>query len=540
VGGGEGEGERVLIISFTPTLTRPVKGEGITLSTWSNVDNKKDEFMTTTVKNLVAGTWSDALSGSRFASFNPADTRQVVAMAPLSGADDVDRAVAAARAAFPGWSRMPAPRRGEILYRAGELLLRGKERLGQLVTTEMGKVIAEGLGDVQEAIDIAYYMAGEGRRFQGETVPSELPDKDCKSVREPVGVVALVTPWNFPIAIPAWKMFAALICGNTVILKPSSDTPACAAALVEILAEAGVPDGVVNFICGPGEAVGEYLLTHPDVDAGSFTGSCAAGERLERLLAPLHRPLALEMGGKNAIIVMADADLELALEGALWGGFGTSGQRCTAASRLIVQEQVHDRFVGLLAERAGRLRLGSGLEATTQVGPLINASQGEKVQGYISIGTEEGARLLTGGKRVTTGALANGFFIAPTVFVDVTPTMRIAREEIFGPVVSVLRCSSLDEAVAIVNSVPFGLSSSIYSRDVNTTARAERELSTGIVYINASTIGAEVQLPFGGWRHSGSGHPEAGGRGGAVDFFSRLKVIYRDYSGRLQRAQIDK
>jgi len=491
------------------------------------------------VRNFMGGAWSDALSGSTFASVNPADSRQLVAEAPLSARDDVDRAVAAARTASIGWSRMPAPRRGEILYRAGELLLAHKQRLGELVTTEMGKVIAEGLGDVQEAIDIAFYMAGEGRRLQGETVPSELPDKDCRSVRAPLGVVALVTPWNFPIAIPAWKLFAALICGNSAILKPSSDTPACAAALVEILAEAGVPDGVVNFVCGPGETVGEYLLAHPGVDAASFTGSCAAGERLERLLAPLHRPLALEMGGKNAIIVMADADLELALEGALWGGFGTSGQRCTAASRIIVHDTVHDRFVALLAERAGRMRLGSGLEPATRVGPLINDSQGQKVLDYIRIGREEGATLVTGGRRLTSGDLSHGFFIEPAVFAGVTPQMRIAREEIFGPVVSVLRCSSFDEAVDIVNSVPFGLSSSIYSRDVNVTARAERDLATGIVYINASTIGAEVHLPFGGWRHSGSGHPEAGGRGGAIDFFSRLKVIYRDYSGKLQRAQID-
>jgi len=496
--------------------------------------------MTITVKNYIAGTWSDSLSGNRFASLDPSDNRRTVATAPLSERADVDRAVAAARAALPGWSSLPAPRRGEMLYRAGQLLIRNKQRLGELVTTEMGKVLTEGLGDVQEAIDIAFYMAGEGRRLQGETVPSELPDKDCKSVRQPLGVVALITPWNFPIAIPSWKLFAALICGNTVILKPSSDSPACAAALVEILAEAGIPGGVVNFVCGPGKEVGEYLFTHPDVDAASFTGSCAVGERLEVLLAPLHRPLALEMGGKNAIIVMDDADLELALEGALWGGFGTSGQRCTAASRIIVHDTVYDRFVGLLSERAGALKLGNGLDPATQVGPLINESQGEKVLGYIRIGREEGAALLTGGNRDMEGELYHGFYIAPTVFAGVTPEMRIAREEIFGPVVSVLRCSSLDEAIRIVNDVPFGLSASIYSRDVNVTARAERELATGIVYINASTIGAEVHLPFGGWRHSGSGHPEAGGRGGAIDFFSRVKVIYRDYSGRLQKAQIDK
>ncbi|HEY6009543.1 MAG TPA: aldehyde dehydrogenase family protein [Geobacteraceae bacterium] len=492
------------------------------------------------IRNFIGGAWCDAVDGRRFASSNPAEAAETVAEAPLSGQADVDRSVAAARTAFASWRQLPPPRRGEILYRAGELLIRGKQRLGELVTREMGKVLAEGLGDVQEAIDIAFYMAGEGRRLQGETVPSELPDKDCKSVRQPLGVVALVTPWNFPIAIPAWKLFAALICGNTVILKPSSETPACAAALVTILVEAGIPPGVVNLVCGPGEGVGEYLLTHADVDAVSFTGSCAAGERLERLLSGLHRPLAQEMGGKNAIIVMDDADLELALEGALWGGFGTSGQRCTAASRIIVHERVHDRFVALLTERAARLRLGNGLNPETHVGPIVNESQGRKVLDYIDIGVKEGAQLLTGGRRVTEGALANGFFIEPAVFASVTPTMRIAREEIFGPVVSVLRCASLDEAIAIVNDVPFGLSSAIYSRDVNVTARAERELSTGIVYINASTIGAEVQLPFGGWRHSGSGHPEAGGRGGAIDFYSRVKVIYRDFSGRLQKAQIDK
>jgi acyl-CoA reductase-like NAD-dependent aldehyde dehydrogenase len=492
------------------------------------------------VRNFIAGEWIEGLEGKRFRSLDPADTREVFAEAPLSGQADVDRAVAAARAAWTGWRLLPAPRRGEILYRAAELLGRHKQRLGELVTREMGKVIAEGLGDVQEAIDIGFYMAGEGRRLQGETVPSELLDKDCKSVREPLGVVALVTPWNFPIAIPAWKLFSSLVCGNTVILKPSSETPACAAALVEILVEAGIPAGVVNLVCGPGEAVGEYLLTHPGVDGASFTGSCAAGERLEQRLASLHRPLALEMGGKNAIVVMDDADLELALAGAIWGGFGTSGQRCTAASRLIVHERVHDRFVAMLAGQAAQMRLGSGLLEETQVGPLINEAQGRKVMDYIRIGTEEGARLVTGGRRVEEGSLAHGFFIAPTVFADVTPKMRIAREEIFGPVVSVLRCSTLDEAVAIVNGVPFGLSSAIYSRDVNVTARAERDLATGIVYINASTIGAEVQLPFGGWRHSGSGHPEAGGRGGAIDFFSRVKVIYRDFSGRLQKAQIDK
>ncbi|OGU11736.1 MAG: aldehyde dehydrogenase [Geobacteraceae bacterium GWC2_58_44] len=492
------------------------------------------------VRNFIAGKWCDAESGKRFDSFNPADIREKVATAPLSSRGDVDRAVAAARAALPGWRLLPAPHRGEILFRAAELLIKHKDRLGTLLTREMGKVIAEGLGDVQEAVDIGYYMAGEGRRLQGETVPSELPDKECKSIRQPLGVVALVTPWNFPIAIPAWKMFAALICGNTVILKPSSATPACAAALVEIMEQAGIPPGVVNFLCGPGTEVGQYLITHPGVDAASFTGSCEAGEALECRLAELHRPVALEMGGKNAIIVMDDADLELALEGVLWGGFGTTGQRCTATSRVVVHERVYDRFVGMLAERAARMKVGSGLKSGTDLGPLISEAQFNKVQDYIRIGKEEGARLVAGGGRMGDGELGSGFFMAPTVFAGVTRQMRIAQEEIFGPVLSVISCKSIEEAIDIVNDSKFGLSSAIYSRDVNSTAKAERELATGIVYINASTIGAEVQLPFGGWRHSGSGHPEAGGRGGAIDFFSRVKVIYRDYSGKLQRAQIDK
>ena len=492
------------------------------------------------ILNFIAGTWAGAASGEFFTSINPADIRQIVARAPLSGHEDVGRAVEAARKAFPAWRLLPPPRRGEILFRAGEILLREKEKLGELVTREMGKVLAEGLGDVQEAIDMAFYMAGEGRRMQGETVPSELPDKDCKSFREPLGVVALITPWNFPTAIPAWKIFPALICGNTVVFKPSSDTPACAAELVRILEEAGVPAGVLNMVCGSGASVGEYLATHRGVDAVSFTGSCAAGEHLEELLGKMHRPLATEMGGKNAIIVMNDADLELALEGVLWGAFGTTGQRCTAASRLVVHEEVYENFVAKLAQAAGRLRLGAGLQKTTDVGPLVNEQQCKKVLDYIGVGVAEGAQLVAGGQPVDAGACAHGYFIEPTVFSRVTPTMRIAREEIFGPVVSVLRCRDIDEAIAIVNDVSYGLSSSIYSRDVNKTARAERDLQSGIVYINASTIGAEIHLPFGGWKHSGSGHPEAGGRGGALDFYSRVKVIYRDFSGRLQKAQIDK
>ena len=495
--------------------------------------------MASNVRNFIAGKWVDSLGGQQLEKTNPADNREVVASVTISAGEDVDRAVEAARRAHRDWKALPAPKRGEILFRAGELLLRKKHELGTLVTREMGKVLAEGLGDVQEAIDMAYFMAGEGRRLSGETVPSELPDKDCKSVREPHGVTALITPWNFPTAIPAWKIFPALICGNTVVLKPSSATPACAAVLVQALQEAGVPEGVVNLVLGPGEEVGEYLATHPGVDAVSFTGSCSAGERLETLLGAKHRPLALEMGGKNAIIVMDDADLHLALEGVLWGAFGTSGQRCTASSRVLVHASLYDRFLESLKMAAERLTIGPGLNPLTDVGPLVNEQQLSRVLKYISIGKEEGARLVSGGNRILDGDRAHGYFVEPTIFADVLPRMRIAQEEIFGPVVSVLRFGTLEEAITIVNEVPFGLSSAMYTRDVNTSARAERDLQTGLVYINASTIGAEIQLPFGGWKHSGSGHPEAGGRGGALDFYSRMKVIYRDFSGKLQKAQID-
>lgn len=495
--------------------------------------------MAETVMNYIAGVWTESASREWFESRNPADCREVIAVVARSSQEDVDRAVAAAKSAQGAWRLMPAPKRGELLFRAAEMLQCSKNDLGRLVTREMGKVLAEGLGDVQEAIDMSYYMAGEGRRMQGETVPSELPDKDCKSVREPRGVMALITPWNFPVAIPAWKLFPALISGNTVVLKPSSATPACAAALVRILEQAGIPPGVVNLVNGSGELVGEYLATHPGVDAVSFTGSCAAGERLQALLGAKRRPLAAELGGKNAIIVMDDADLSLALEGVLWGGFGTSGQRCTAASRIIIHENVYDRFATMVSQGAHRMRLGPGLDPATDVGPVINEQQLARALGYIRVGREEGGRILAGGDRDESGSCAYGWYIRPTVFGDVLPTMRIAQEEIFGPVVSLLRCASMEEAITLVNEVPFGLSSALYSRDVNKTALAERELQTGLVYCNASTIGAEIQLPFGGWKNSGSGHPEAGGRGGALDFYTRVKVIYRDFSGRLQRAQID-
>ena len=492
------------------------------------------------VKNYINGKWVDSRSGETFDSINPANRDEVIGIVPKSGREDVDQAVKAAREAYEAWRFTPAPRRGEILFRAAEILLRDKEPLGKLETREMGKILPEGLGDVQEAIDMGYYMAGEGRRLSGETVPSELSDKDMKSIRVPVGVFGLITPWNFPIAIPAWKVFPALVCGNTVVFKPSSDTPACGTKLVEALAEAGLPKGVLNLIHGPGGEVGEYLVSHPGVDALSFTGSFDTGKRLEGICGAIHRIIATEMGGKNAIIVMDDANLNLAVEGAIWGAFGTTGQRCTAASRIVVHRKVYGEFIERFRKAASGLKLGDGLQKATDVGPVINESQFDKILKYVEVGKKEGAKLILGGRACQKGNCSKGFFIEPTIFIDVVPEMRIAQEEIFGPVVSVVKAEDLEDAIQIVNRTPYGLSSAIYTQDVNSSAIAERDLETGIVYINASTIGAEIQLPFGGIKHSGYGKKEAGGRGGALDTFSRWKVIFRDFSGRLQKAQIDK
>ena len=492
------------------------------------------------VKNYINGKWVDSKSGETFDSINPANRDEVIGIVPKSGREDVDQAVKAARGAYEAWRFTPAPRRGEILFRAAEILLRDKEPLGKLETREMGKILPEGLGDVQEAIDMGYYMAGEGRRLSGETVPSELFNKDMKSIRVPVGVFGLITPWNFPIAIPGWKVFPALVCGNTVVFKPSSDTPVCATKFVGALAEAGLPKGVVNLVHGPGGEVGEYLVSHPEVDAVSFTGSFDTGRRLEGICGAIHRIIAAEMGGKNAIIVMDDANLNLAVEGGIWGAFGTTGQRCTAASRIVVHKRVYREFTERFRKAASRLKLGDGLQKATDVGPVINQSQFNKILKYIEIGKKEGAKLMLGGKACQKGDCSKGYFVEPTIFSGVTPEMRIAQEEIFGPVVSVIKAEDLEDAIQIVNRIPYGLSSAIYTQDVNSSAVAERDLETGIVYINASTIGAEIQLPFGGVKHSGYGREEAGGRGGALDTYSRWKVIYRDFSGRLQKAQMDK
>ena len=492
------------------------------------------------VKNYINGRWVDSKTGETFQSINPANRDKVVGMVAKSNREDIDEAVNAAREAYVRWRLFAAPRRGEILFRAAEILIRNKEALGRLETQEMGKILPEGLGDVQEAIDMGYYMAGEGRRLSGETVPSELSNKDMKSIRVPVGVFGLITPWNFPIAIPSWKIFPALICGNTIVFKPARDTSVCAAKFVEGLVESGLPKGVLNLVHGSGGEVGEYLVSHPGVDAISFTGSFETGKRLEGICGSIHRMIVTEMGGKNAIIVMDDANFDLAIEGAIWGGFGTTGQRCTATSRVVIHKKVYRSFAEKFRAAAARLKLGDGLKKGIDVGPVINESQSNKILEYIEIGKKEGAKLILGGRAYEKGDCSRGYFIEPTIFSEVIPEMRIAQEEIFGPVVSLIRAEDLEDAIRIVNQIPYGLSSAIYTQDVNSSAMAERDLETGIVYINASTIGAEIHLPFGGIKHSGYGRKEAGGRGGALDTYSRWKVIYRDFSGKLQKAQIDK
>jgi aldehyde dehydrogenase (NAD+) len=469
-------------------------------------------------------------------SFNPA-TGESLGTVPRADADAVARAVDRAREAYDGWRLTPAPKRAEVLYRFAALLAERKQELTELMSREMGKVLAEAGGDVQEAIDMSLYMAGEGRRLFGQTTPSELPDKFMMSVRQPIGVVGAITPWNFPIAIPAWKLTPALVCGNTVVLKPAEDTPLLAQRFVELLADAGLPDGVVNVVYGYGEDAGEALVAHPDVRVISFTGSRETGIRVSKVAADTLKHVHLELGGKNAVLVLEDADLDLAVEGIVWSAFGTSGQRCTAASRVIVQRPVYEALQAKLVAAAERLRLGPGWDPETDVGPLINRDALEKVHRYTGIGTDEGAKLLTGGEPVSGNGLGAGHFYRPTVFGEVEPGMRIAQEEIFGPTTALIPVDSFDEALQVANGIQFGLSSSIFTRDVNKAFRAMRDLEAGITYINAGTTGAEVHLPFGGTKGTGNGHREAGQA--ALDVFTEWKSIYVDYSGKLQRAQID-
>ena len=485
---------------------------------------------------FIDGDWIPSTSGKTFESRNPADTRDVIGHFQAGTAADVAKAVRAAEEAQRRWRQTPAPKRGEIMYRFGELMAANKERLARAMTREMGKVLAEARGDVQEGIDIAFLMAGEGRRSFGDTVPSELPDKWAMSVREPIGVAGIITPWNFPMAIPCWKMMPALIAGNAVVFKPASDTPHCAALLVELMAEAGFPRGTVNLVTGSGADIGDAIVDSPDVQVISFTGHTSTGKRIAELAGRRLKRVSLELGGKNAIVVMGDADLDLATDGILWSAFGTTGQRCTAASRVIAENAILEPLLDRLERRARALRLGDGLDPNTDVGPLINGAAREKVEGYIDVGRGEG-ELIAGGARAAGNGLEHGHFFEPTIFAGVKPMDRIAQEEIFGPVLSVIPVADYQAAVTALNQTRYGLSSSIFTRDINTAFRAVRDFETGIVYVNAGTIGAETHLPFGGTKETGNGHREAGHA--ALDTYTEWKSIYIDFSGRLQRAQID-
>ena len=488
-------------------------------------------------QNLINGKWVDAQSGRTFENRNPANWEEVVGIFPKSGKEDVNEAVKAARAAFEKWRLVPAPKRGDIMRAIGDLMVKRKEEISREMTREMGKVLAETRGDVQEGIDTAYYASTEGRRLFGNTVPSELPNKFAMAVRVPIGVAGIITPWNFPMAIPTWKMFPAILSGNTCVFKPATDTPKTAAMLVELMMDAGLPEGVVNIVHGGGSEVGNAIVAHPDVDLISFTGSTGVGIQITKDAADTLKRVSLELGGKNAQIVLADADLDLALEAVLWGAFGTTGQRCTATSRLILEEKIYDKFMSMLVDRANKLKLGDGLLADSQVGPCVNESQRKSVQEYVEIGKNEGAKLVAGGSIATEGALGKGWFHQPTIFGDVTPEMRIAKEEIFGPVLSVIRAKNFEETIRILNNTEYGLSSSVFTTDVNKAFTAIRDIQAGITYINSATIGAEAHLPFGGVKKTGNGHREGGWT--VYDFYTEWKAIYIDYSGKLQRAQID-
>ncbi len=487
--------------------------------------------------NLIDGKWLEAASGAAFEDRNPARHSDLIGRFPRSGAADVDRAVEAARKAFGAWRLVPAPKRGDILRTAGDILTARKDEIAAIMTREMGKPLFETRGDVQEAIDTAYYAATEGRRLFGYNAPSELPNKMNLSFRMPVGVCAVVTAWNFPVAVPSWKILPALVCGNTIVFKPAEDAPHSANAFVQALLDAGLPAGVINIVHGLGAECGEAIITHPGVDLVAFTGSTAVGKHIASVAGQTLKRVSLELGGKNASIVMDDADLDLALEGILWGAFGTTGQRCTATSRLIIHDKVHDQFVARLATRAAALRIGDGLRPETEMGPVINERQLKKIEQYVAIGLQEGATLVTGGKRAAGDGLADGWFYQPTIFTGVKRTMRIAREEIFGPVLSVLRVASLEEAIDTLNDTDYGLSSSIYTADVTAAFRAIRDIEAGITYVNGPTIGAEAHMPFGGVKQTGNGHREGGWT--AFEIFTEWKSVYVDYSGRLQRAQID-
>lgn len=480
-----------------------------------------------TYLNFIGGEWRPSVSGATFDDTNPAHRSEIIARFQKSTVEDVDAAIRAAQAALPAWRAMPAPQRGAILLRAALLLEARQQELARDMTREMGKPVRETMGDVQTAIDFGKFVAGEGSRAEGETVPSALPDKICMTIREPLGVIGIITPWNFPMAIPAWKTFPALLAGNTVVLKPASDTPLSAAHLVEILDESGVPKGVVNFVTGSGGVLGDALVTDPRIAMISLTGSTEVGRRVAELCGRDLRRVSLELGGKNAVIVMDDANVDEAVKAVAWAGFGTTGQRCTATSRVIVHEKVAEAFTTKLAAAAERLRVGDGLLNETDMGPLVNQGRVSAVHEYTEVGQQEGARLVTGGHPLSEGELSEGAYYAPTIFTDVTATMRIAQEEVFGPFVSVIPVASYEEAIQVANSTIYGLSCAIFTESARTVFRAMRDINSGLIYVNAGTTGAEPHLPFGGTKQSGNGHRELGRT--AVEEFSETKTVFITY-----------
>ena len=497
------------------------------MTTTASSPASRTETTPKTYLNYIGGEWRPSVSGDTFDNNNPARYSQVVGRFQKSTAADVDAAIAAAQAAFPAWRALPAPTRGEIILRAALLLEQRRDELARQMTEEMGKPIKETQGDLQTAIDFGKFVAGEARRPEGDTVPSALPDKICLTLRQPLGVVGIITPWNFPMAIPAWKTFPALVAGNTVVLKPASDTPLSAANLVEVLIEAGVPAGVLNFVTGPGGSLGDTLVTDPRVAMISLTGSTEVGKHVAELCGRDLRRCSLELGGKNAVIVMDDANIDEAVAAVSWAGFGTTGQRCTATSRVIVHEAVAREFADKLVAAAEKLRVGDGLLAETEMGPLVNRGRVTAVHEYTEVGQREGATLLTGGHPLSDGELEDGAYYAPTIFTDVRPDMRIAYEEVFGPFVSILPVKSYDEAIEVANSTMYGLSCAIFTENARTVFRAMRDINSGLVYINAGTTGAEPHLPFGGVKQSGNGHRELGSK--AVEEFSETKTVFVSY-----------
>ncbi|HEV7890382.1 MAG TPA: aldehyde dehydrogenase family protein [Pyrinomonadaceae bacterium] len=487
-------------------------------------------------RNFINGEWAESTSSKTAQNINPANTDDVIGTIKQATREEARRAVEAAHEAYRAWRTTPAPQRGRIVGRAARLMEEHKEELSQLLTREEGKTISESRGELQRSINVAEFCAGESRRMNGETIQSELPSNFAYTIKQPLGVVACVTPWNFPVAIPVWKIAPALVAGNTVVFKPATNTPATAVRIVEIFEEAGLPAGVLNLILGSGSEAGDEIVSHRAVRAISFTGSNGVGVRLYEQAARRGVRVQCEMGGKNPVVILEDADMELAVESTAQGAFGSTGQRCTATSRAVVVESVADEFVERVAERARNLRLGNGADAETEVGPIVDASQFKSVLSYMDVAREDGAELVCGGAPAVGAGLGKGYFIKPTVFDRVTPDMRIAREEVFGPVLSVLRVKDFDEALQVANDSEFGLSSSVFTNDAARVFRFVDEIETGMTHVNSPTTGGEAHVPFGGIKSTGVGAFEQGST--ALDFYTELKVVYVDYTGRKREGNL--